>query len=366
MGLMIVEKQMRLLEERIDKAAIVGTWTPEDGSEAIHIVHEQVKNEAKIVQLAQEASVESRMRCLHGDNLVDHGRRAAEWLAESSTEGNKVVERLQMDCGDNETRYYAWCLQAKLALEDDETKFVRGNYEGALHHKGDWFEGFLKSCKDGEPYQCVRLKCLEGKLHFCFKGEAEEWEEGKACQVLQAKSARSSLASLGLPFSSLPVSQVPQVRSARSSVASAGQPFSPSRVSLSSMGSHNSSYQGKDFKTELDRVCKLAKEVIALYSNPDLAIVEHKEAVDESDKPGIYEIICTAELRTSQSRSSYKIGSLLPMTEVEVLEVVRVMEDQRVRGKIKHPEGWISLLNISDGFRWAKQKEAKFREDNQH
>ena len=41
-------------------------------------------------------------------------------------------------------------------------------------------------------------------------------------------------------------------------------------------------------------------------------------------------------------------------TAVDVLEVVRLPAAQRVRARIAHPPGWISIEQTSDGFRWAR------------
>lgn len=50
------------------------------------------------------------------------------------------------------------------------------------------------------------------------------------------------------------------------------------------------------------------------------------------------------------SLKKLRAGSL-----VEVVEVVSLPEEDRVRGRIVTPAGWISLLQMSSGFRWASE-----------
>jgi hypothetical protein len=57
-------------------------------------------------------------------------------------------------------------------------------------------------------------------------------------------------------------------------------------------------------------------------------------------------------------RGSRMVQSDIPIgTEFEVIEVLAVPEEDRVRARIKNPEGWISLCRPSDGFCWAVLKE---------
>merc|ERR1711957_55541 len=40
-------------------------------------------------------------------------------------------------------------------------------------------------------------------------------------------------------------------------------------------------------------------------------------------------------------------------TEVDVVEVVKLDAEERVRARITNPAGWLSLVNTTNGFRWA-------------
>lgn len=50
---------------------------------------------------------------------------------------------------------------------------------------------------------------------------------------------------------------------------------------------------------------------------------------------------------------SRKVASLPKGTRVEVIEVRRCEDMKRVRGRITDPAGWISLEDLSDGYRWV-------------
>jgi hypothetical protein len=77
----------------------------------------------------------------------------------------------------------------------------------------------------------------------------------------------------------------------------------------------------------------------------------------EVDEPGIYVITHDNTLvGTTSSLDSDDIDKLSVGTEVEVVELVTMHEEHRLRAKIKDPEGWISLLNTETGRRWAAQK----------
>jgi hypothetical protein len=74
------------------------------------------------------------------------------------------------------------------------------------------------------------------------------------------------------------------------------------------------------------------------------------------DKPGLYVILKATNVSKKQSNSSAYIQRLKVGTEIDVIEIVPVPEEKRLRAKIRDPEGWISLLNLSDGQRWAAPK----------
>jgi len=43
-------------------------------------------------------------------------------------------------------------------------------------------------------------------------------------------------------------------------------------------------------------------------------------------------------------------------TRVKVLEVLGAAEANRLRARIEHPKGWISLVNVQTGYRWASRQ----------
>jgi hypothetical protein len=72
-----------------------------------------------------------------------------------------------------------------------------------------------------------------------------------------------------------------------------------------------------------------------------------------TDGPGIYVIVDDCLVTESKSTDSRDVSELKSDQRVRVLEVVRVEEAERMRGRIEQPEGWISLQNTSSGDRWA-------------
>merc|ERR1712176_1619215 len=74
------------------------------------------------------------------------------------------------------------------------------------------------------------------------------------------------------------------------------------------------------------------------------------------DGPGEYVMTKMSAVKSGISTKSPHIGTLSGDTMVEVLQVVSYIKENRVRGRIKKPPGWISILNIEDGTRWAVKK----------
>jgi len=83
--------------------------------------------------------------------------------------------------------------------------------------------------------------------------------------------------------------------------------------------------------------------------------------VGEEDSPGPYVIINAAGVfPAAASLCDEDIVAFLHVGEVvNVLEVVRCREEGRVRGRIESPAGWITLLHVPDGFRWAEKQVAR-------
>jgi len=73
------------------------------------------------------------------------------------------------------------------------------------------------------------------------------------------------------------------------------------------------------------------------------------------DAPGSYIITNPATLGSGlRVSSSTPITELVPGTCVNVLEVIPVVDEERVRARIEEPRGYISLLNTGSGDRWAR------------
>lgn len=73
----------------------------------------------------------------------------------------------------------------------------------------------------------------------------------------------------------------------------------------------------------------------------------------EEDVPGRYCVVLAAIVKEEAAPSSTKVGELPIGTEFDVLEVVKLEDTQRVRGRIADPPGWVSLMNMTTGERWA-------------
>merc|ERR1719221_813193 len=78
----------------------------------------------------------------------------------------------------------------------------------------------------------------------------------------------------------------------------------------------------------------------------------HNEAI------GIYTVVQDVAVETclAPGNKSEDIICLLRVgTIVNVLAVAHI--ERRVRGRIEHPAGWISLLDLEDGYRWVQKQE---------
>eukprot|EP00913_Durusdinium_trenchii_P010776 g10109.t1 len=82
----------------------------------------------------------------------------------------------------------------------------------------------------------------------------------------------------------------------------------------------------------------------------------------QCDGPGVYILAGEVDVTEAVGRGSTKVGRLQPGQEVHVLEVVQKEQDRRVRARIQQPAGWISLLDTSEGHRWAHRQLAATNE----
>lgn len=83
-------------------------------------------------------------------------------------------------------------------------------------------------------------------------------------------------------------------------------------------------------------------------------------ATSAGDTPGPYIISNTAFVSPHCDllcpNDDTLVAVLPPGTPVEVLEIERRLNLQRLRARIEQPPGWISLLNLETGMRWAVRK----------
>ncbi|CAE8650023.1 unnamed protein product [Polarella glacialis] len=82
-------------------------------------------------------------------------------------------------------------------------------------------------------------------------------------------------------------------------------------------------------------------------------------ASEEQFVPGVYAVVRRAAVVPTVHMSGTKEISieLRAGDLVDVLEISKNELEQRVRGRIANPPGWISLLDTEDGYRWAERQE---------
>lgn len=71
------------------------------------------------------------------------------------------------------------------------------------------------------------------------------------------------------------------------------------------------------------------------------------------DQPGVYILVTDAILTSGLGLESDDLQWLGTGAMISVLEVVRDEQIQRVRGRVEEPAGWISLVAMDNGQRWA-------------
>mmetsp|Transcript_94930 Transcript_94930/g.306460 ORF Transcript_94930/g.306460 Transcript_94930/m.306460 type:complete len:433 (-) Transcript_94930:447-1745(-) len=87
---------------------------------------------------------------------------------------------------------------------------------------------------------------------------------------------------------------------------------------------------------------------------------EAQEEALQEDCPGAYVIThdnikVSPQLALGADQGGAGVKRLSVGTKAHVLEVVLLAEAQRVRGRIENPPGWISLMNTTNGYRWAEK-----------
>lgn len=105
----------------------------------------------------------------------------------------------------------------------------------------------------------------------------------------------------------------------------------------------------------------------ALDSNdPRAAMLDLVAPIDAFDSLGFYEIVHDGTLVTSHAEAFYGTfvtslaeappESLTTLSNASLVNVLEIREvSDRIRGRIESPQGWISLLQPSNGYRWAKK-----------
>lgn len=97
----------------------------------------------------------------------------------------------------------------------------------------------------------------------------------------------------------------------------------------------------------------LGRVVRAWYGSPGL---EWQEAGGQGDAPGLYRVLRDGTSITETSATdSDDVAQLAANTVVQVLEVQKFQETQRIRGRLAAPKaGWVSLAKTDgSGQRWA-------------
>jgi len=82
------------------------------------------------------------------------------------------------------------------------------------------------------------------------------------------------------------------------------------------------------------------------------------------DHIGSYHLVAETILREGPSQKSRKLQSLANGTVVEVLEVFRMEDEDRLRGRVKEPAGWISIKSLDSQWRWANPIHVSLNSDS--
>jgi hypothetical protein len=87
---------------------------------------------------------------------------------------------------------------------------------------------------------------------------------------------------------------------------------------------------------------------------------------NQEDRPGRYYVIKEAGIMQSlQTAKGSVVGKVQVGDWIEVLEVVNVEAEKRIRARIQEPSGWISLMNNESGTRWAVHEDDHKQMQNQ-
>eukprot|EP00913_Durusdinium_trenchii_P000895 g833.t1 len=75
----------------------------------------------------------------------------------------------------------------------------------------------------------------------------------------------------------------------------------------------------------------------------------------EDLEPGLYKVTMSTAVYRSSTKCNDRevVAHVTAGQQVKVEEVLNCLSEERVRGHITEPRGWIPLLDTRDGFRWA-------------
>mmetsp|Transcript_22169 Transcript_22169/g.61382 ORF Transcript_22169/g.61382 Transcript_22169/m.61382 type:complete len:1225 (-) Transcript_22169:123-3797(-) len=108
---------------------------------------------------------------------------------------------------------------------------------------------------------------------------------------------------------------------------------------------------GRQWHTDCDIL------VTVLVETPAAHVAETSgHLIGQDDSPALYVITHSEAAVTADIRVMPPIiAHLSAGTVVYVVEVVTCTRERRVRGRIEYPSGWISLVSLDDGYRWAEK-----------
>jgi hypothetical protein len=72
---------------------------------------------ASVISRTQGSCKVTELKKEHGESLVNLGRSAEDWIKQHCTVGADIVKRLENDAAADESKYYAWCVTAKLEIQ---------------------------------------------------------------------------------------------------------------------------------------------------------------------------------------------------------------------------------------------------------
>lgn len=90
---------------------------------------------------------------------------------------------------------------------------------------------------------------------------------------------------------------------------------------------------------------------IAPELDPEMAAASPEAPI--TDVPGLYRLIRRAIIKEGVAWDSKPVKELEEGTVVDVVEVAAALVDRRVRARIADPAGWISLVSVANGVRFA-------------